>query len=423
MVLLGTAVYDVGGNNNGRVDPGETVDLTAIFKNIGGYNFTNLNTTLHGTDVYITINDNTGYFGELLVDSTGENIGDPYIITAGASAPQGHMASFHIITTDGSFIDTFYFDVVIGTFHYLVWNPDPTPTSGQRIDSLLSVLGYSGHHYTSLPATDLGVYQAILGCCGVYPSRYLVEPSGPEATALEDYINAGGRVYLEGSAVWYIDPYFFGAHDFCDLFGINGISYSYQDMGPIAGETSTFTQGMSFNYAGDNQYMDHINPQGTGFLIFHDTNNGYNCGVANDAAIYQTVGTSFELEGLVDGSGVSTRKTLLDSIMHFFGINLIGIEENTRFDIKTANLNIHPNPFNQTTNIIFSTIANSITTLVIYDAAGRAVKSHCWRPNRTVDQITWDGKDDRENRLSAGIYFVRVQTEMNEQWGKIILFD
>lgn len=333
------------------------------------------------------------------------------------------MAELQIIAVDGSFVDTFNLDLVIGTYHYLVWNPDPTPTSGQTIDSLLTVLGYSGHHYTSLPTTDLGVYQAIIGCCGVYPSRYLIEPSGTEAIALEDYINAGGRVYLEGSAVWYIDPYFFSAHDFCNLFGIDGITYSYQDMGPIAGETSTFTQGMSFNYTGDNQYMDHINPQGTGFLIFHDTNNAYNCGVANDAAIYQTVGTSFELGGLVDGSGVSTREALVDSIMHFFGINLVGIEENTKSDFTTKSLTIYPNPFNHSTSITFNGAANSITTIVIYDATGRIVKNHTGRPDRTTDQFIWDGKDDRENRLAAGIYFVRVQTEINEAWGKIILFD
>jgi hypothetical protein len=416
-------VYDGSGNNNGRLDPGETVDLTAILKNVGGYDFTNLNTTLRCSDAYITINDNIGYFGELLVDSTGENLSDPYIVAASASAPQGHIAAFSVITTDGSFVDTFYFDLVIGTFHYLVWNPDPTPVSGQRIDSLLSALGYSGHHYTSLPTTDLGVYQAIFGCFGVYPSRYLIEASGPEATALEDYINAGGRVYFEGSAVWYIDPYFFGAHNFCSLFGITGIGYSYQDMGPISGETSTFTQGMYFNYGGDNQYMDHINPQGTGFLIFHDTNNSYNCGVANDAAVYQTVGTSFELGGLVDGAGVSTREALLDSIMHFFGIHLIGIEENNKSEVNTANLNIHPNPFNQTTNITFSALPNSITTMVIFDAAGRVVKSHTWQQNRLVNQVIWDGKDNRGERLSAGIYFVRVKSQTNEQWGKIILFD
>lgn len=413
----------MGGNNNGRLDPGETVDLTSVLKNIGGYNFTNLNTTLYCSDAYITISDNTGYFGGLLIDSTDENVSDPYIVTASGAAPQGHAADFYVVTTDGSFADTFYFELVIGTYHYLVWNPDPSPRSGQIIDSLLNVIGYSGHHYTSLPSTDLGVYQAILGCCGVYPSRYLIESSGAEAMALEDYLNAGGRVYLEGSAVWYIDPYFFGAHDFCNLFGIDGIAYSYQDMGPIAGETGTFTQGMAFNYSGENMYMDHINPIGTGFLIFHDTNNAYNCGVANDAAVYQTVGTSFELGGLVDGSGVSTRKALVDSIMHFFGIDLIGIKENTKSHVETASLSIYPNPFKDITKIAFTSTANSITSAIIYDATGRIVMHNTWKPDRTVDHFIWEGKNDLDQRLAAGIYFVCIRNEVSEQWGKIILCD
>ena len=405
------------------MDPGETVDLTAVLKNVGGYNFSNLNTTLECSDAYITINDNAGYFGGLAVDSTKENTSDPYVVTASASAPQGHSAAFHIITVDGVFIDTFDFDIVIGTFHYLVWNPDPSPSSGQQIDSILNALGYSGHYYTSLPSTDLGVYQAILGCLGVYPSRYLVENSGTEATALEGYLDAGGRVYLEGSAVFYIDPYFFGAHDFCNKFGIDGIAYSYQDMGPISGETSTFTQGMYFNYAGENQYMDHINPQATGFLIFHDTNNNYNCGVANDAAIYQTVGTSFELGGLVDDSGVSTKAALLDSIMHFFGINLIGIEEVTKVETNGLNMTIRPNPFSKATSISFDIGGSSRADFFIYDATGRLVRQFNQVTNQPFNQIFWDGKDNSGKRLPSGIYFVRVKTDASEQLEKIILLD
>lgn len=358
-----------------------------------------------------------------MIDSIGENTSDPYVITASASAPQGHSAAFRIITTEGAFIDTLNFDLVIGTYHYLLWNPDPTPSSGQCIDSVLSALGYSGHYYTSLPSTDLGMYQAILGCFGVYPSRYLIQDSGPEAIAIEDYLNAGGRVYFEGSAVWYIDPYFFGAHDFSSLFGISGIAYSYQDMGPISGETNTFTQGMYFNYSGDNQYMDHINPQGTGFLIFHDSDNSYNCGVANDAAIYQTVGTSFELGGLVDGSGVSTKQALVDSIMNFFGINLVGIEENTRTTDKAIGLDVYPNPFNHTTNITFGVRTNSKANLIIYDAVGRVIRQFDMTIAQPITQVIWDGRDDHGKRLSAGIYFVRVKTEASEQWGKVVLFD
>ena len=72
VACLANTIIDVGGNNNGRLDPGETVDMTATIRNIGGVDFTNLNTTLVCTDPYITITDNSGYFGYLAVDSTEE---------------------------------------------------------------------------------------------------------------------------------------------------------------------------------------------------------------------------------------------------------------------------------------------------------------------------------------------------------------
>ncbi len=70
--------------------------------------------------------------------------------------------------------------------------------------------------------------------------------------------------------------------------------------------------------------MDWISPGGSGaFLIFRDTDEQYDCGVACDAGTFHTVGGSFELGYLVDAGGVSTRRALVGSIMKFFGINLV----------------------------------------------------------------------------------------------------
>ncbi|OQX50746.1 MAG: hypothetical protein B5M53_11830 [Candidatus Cloacimonas sp. 4484_209] len=76
---------------------------------------------------------------------------------------------------------------------------------------------------------------------------------------------------------------------------------------------------MSFSYSGENNWIDHISPMGSGFLIFENSSPAYDCGVANDAGTYRTVGTSFEFGGLTNGSPPST-------IMHFFGI-FVGAEE------------------------------------------------------------------------------------------------
>lgn len=309
---------DPTGNNNGRLDPGETVGLLATLKNIGGYDFTNLSTTIASSDPYITIADSSGYFGVLSVDQVKENSSDPYTLSASPLAPKGHVAEFALIATEASFTDTFEFEVVIGTYDYLVWNPDLTPTPGQKTDSILSALGYTGVYSTTLPA-DLSIFRSIFGCVGIYPNNYRIDDGSDEANAIIDYLTNGGAMYLEGGDIWYFDPLGTG-YDFGPLFGINAIADGTSNLGPVVGESGTFTDSMNFVYGGENNYMDHIDPTGTGFLIFHDGDNLYNCGVANDAGTYRTVGTSFEMGLLVDGTPPSTRSILMDRIIQWLGV-------------------------------------------------------------------------------------------------------
>jgi hypothetical protein len=112
--LLGTTIYDAGGNNNGRLDPGETVDLTSTLRNTGAVDFTGLSTTIECSDPYITITDNAGYFGSLAVDSIKENTGDPYVVSADPSTPTGHIAEFNLIADDGGYVDTLAFVLIVG---------------------------------------------------------------------------------------------------------------------------------------------------------------------------------------------------------------------------------------------------------------------------------------------------------------------
>lgn len=425
----GTAVLDAGGNNNGRIDPGESADLTATIKNIGGVDFTNFNTTLECSDSYITVTDNGGYFGSIAVDSSKENSADPYTISASSATPPGHVAYFRLIATEAAFVDTFEFSLVIGSYHYLLWNPDDTPEPGMKMDSILTALGYTGQYSITLPSgADLGMYCAIFVCVGIYPANYVISTGSAEATALVNYLNSNGRMYLEGGDLWYYDPLGSG-YNFCPLFGITAVADGSNDLGPVVGENSAFTEGMNFFYTGENSFIDHINPTGTGFLIFHDGNNSYNCGVANDAnAGYKTVGTSFELGALVDAGGVSTRAALLDSIMHFFGITT-GVEEITKLELVTPTLTVSPNPFTSTTNIRYSILDSRFSTekstMRIYDATGRLVKSFDLASSieNLESVLTWNGTDDRGRRLPAGVYMLMLETANVMQSHKIVLVE
>jgi hypothetical protein len=152
---------------------------------------------------------------------------------------------------------------------------------------------------------------------------------------------------------------------------------------------------------------------GTGFLIFHDEDNDYDCGVANDATTYRTVGTSFELGLLTDASPPSTRAALLDSIMRFFGIVINpGVDEEAGLlglPKRTMMSALYPNPVAARALINYQVAAATIVDVKVYDAAGRlvrAIASGMHEPG--YYSVVWDGCDTQGRAVAVGVYFVRM---------------
>jgi hypothetical protein len=81
-----------------------------------------------------------------------------------------------------------------------------------------------------------------------------------------------------------------------------------------------------------------------------------------------------------------------------------------------------PNPFNPATTIRFAIAAPARVDLVIYDVAGRRVRTLVagHRPPDTY-KVTWDGTDDRGARVASGIYFYRLTTGRFAQTRKMVL--
>jgi len=412
-------------NANGILDPDETADLVVTIENEGGATAANITSTLTTTSSYITINDDSGNFGTINPGNQGNNSSDPYNVTANATTPTGTICDFEVEVVSGIYVDTLQFSLVVGKKHYYLWNPDPTPTQGEYMHAALQALGYSGDYGTTL-AADLNLYQAVLVTSGIYPNYYNITAGSGEATQIENYLqNDGGRVYMEGNP-WYINPYFFGGHDFGPIFGIDGLNYYYNQMGPMTGQTGTFTVGMSFSYTQEgSEYNDYVNAIGTGYVIFDDTNNGYHVAVANDAGTYRTVGSCFHLANLADATPPSTRSALIDSIMKFFGIVINpGVKEGglAGLPLKTLLGVMYPNPGLGVMNIRYQVAGVSDVSLCVYDAAGRLVrtitKGAC-EPG-CYTQV-WDARDDLGHRVPAGVYFVRFETDDYKRTEKAIL--
>jgi len=70
----------------------------------------------------------------------------------------------------------------------------------------------------------------------------------------------------------------------------------------------------------------------------------------------------------------------------------------------------YPNPFNPETTIRFALPEAARTRVLVYDLAGRRVRTLVDRRlDAAVHTVRWDGRDDAGHDLPSGVYFYRVE--------------
>jgi len=155
----------------------------------------------------------------------------------------------------------------------------------------------------------------------MYPLTYTFSSGSAEEAALVDYLDNGGNLYMEGGDIWCYDasPATLKAY-----FGVVPGSDGDGDLFTVNGMPSTFTEGMSFSYSGENSWVDHIGAAAPAFEIFTNPSDGQGCAVAHDAGSCRTVAASYEFGGLVDFVPPSTKEELMSRYLDFFGLAPVG---------------------------------------------------------------------------------------------------
>ncbi len=300
----------IDGNNN-SLDPGENCDLEVNLFNSGGSSALNLIATLSSSDLHVTINNNSGSLPSLSPNSSDALI---FNITVTSDILLGHILDFTLdLEADLGISTTHYFSLEVGHPAILVLDLDPNNSSAIEMETALSNLGIHYDISTSIPP-DLNKYSGVFACLGIYASNHVLQYS--EGQLLANFLNNGGCLYMEGGDTWAYDSQT-TAHD---MFNINGTADGTGDMGIVSGQSGTFTEGLSFTYGGENNYMDHLEAIAPAILIFENNSPVYGTAVAYDAGTYKTIGTSHEFGGLEDGIFPSTKEELLKLYLDFFDL-------------------------------------------------------------------------------------------------------
>jgi hypothetical protein len=439
LVVDAAAIDDAGGNANGRLDPGETADAIFTLVNIGGVDASNVTATLSTDDPYLTITDNSGYFGAMPIDMLVDNMSDPFTITASGSAPHGYNAEFTLIATgDGGFADTIVHELTIG---------QPVPTD-------------SGHYYAYYSG---GLHEHA-------PTYFWVAIDSTQSTypgvSLDFYDNQSAYLPLPFPFTYYGVEY--------DSFTI--CSNGWIAMGHRV--TTDWTNSGIPNTDGPEAMIapmwDDLDPGNTGqpsdvYYYYDQTNHRliveyfqvehYAAGyhetfevILYDPAYYPTptgdgeilfqyllaqqqVDNTIGIENADEDLGIQYSR---DNVYHEnamtitdeFAIRITtwkpdqtGIEEfNGPVDAVSSILSVSPSITTGSVQIAYTLIGHSgEKTVYIYDATGRRVRRYLCDGEQAT--VTWDGRDAAGNRVASGIYFVTMDSGDVRESRKVIVVD
>ncbi|MBU1675040.1 carboxypeptidase-like regulatory domain-containing protein, partial [bacterium] len=91
---------DSSGDDNGRVNPGETIGLAVRLQNLGTGTLTAVGATLEARDPWVTVGTATDSFGDIPAAGSAWGAGG-FTFTVADGVPHGHVAQFALTVTSG----------------------------------------------------------------------------------------------------------------------------------------------------------------------------------------------------------------------------------------------------------------------------------------------------------------------------------
>ena len=181
VIYNGHEIDDSGGDDNGVVNPGETVLMSITLENVGTDSSYGVSAVLREDDGFITVTDSVKSFGDIGPGMTGESL-DYYLFEVDSLCPDSHLVAFTLEITDAESLWTssFFQMVVHADFAMSVLSDTALVYPEDSVDIQLTFTPIGGFNlpvnlsHSELPAEVSGAF---------YPSQ--VVP--PDSSILRIY--------------------------------------------------------------------------------------------------------------------------------------------------------------------------------------------------------------------------------------------
>jgi len=397
------------------LEPGKTEDILLNLVNNGNRNSINTRLVLSSDHPGISINTeqpfSIGTIGPW--DSKAVELS----VSANFSIAFGSEVNFKIELIDEIGLPTeIAFSMRIGRTPVYIIDMDLSTGSGDGIRTVLDRMGIEYDYSAAFPLS-VNNYQSVFLCLGKHFSNH--ELTWQQGLMLEEYLNLGGNLFMEGRMIWEQEPDI----PLLNRFGLETVSapgmYEIVD-----GVDSTFTEGLVYENESQQPfcyfYMEPIPP-----AVSILTGREYpNCAaVAYDAGSYRTIGTIFEFGSLISSDSCQI-DTLMQRILEFFDIKqgVTGIEEMPEGKNGTSMQN-YPNPFSYQTRIPIRLEEKSHLDAAVFSLQGKRIYDLLPSGNYESGsyQLIWDGNGANGRAVPDGIYIYRILIDGIPHTGKMIL--
>ncbi|MFQ5602708.1 MAG: choice-of-anchor B family protein [bacterium] len=109
-------------------------------------------------------------------------------------------------------------------------------------------------------------------------------------------------------------------------------------------------------------------------------------------------------------------------VFSFAGLTTSVPEEGTRNPDSFLLFDNYPNPFNPATTIAYQLPVSTHVRLVIYNLLGQTVRTLAdGFEEPGTKKVVWDGRDDAQDVMPAGVYFYRITTSAFQKTKRLVL--
>lgn len=360
MEYYGMVPAETSGNGNGYAEPGESMEIKALGKNLGDGIYSG-GASVQCSDPYITITGSTP--AAVALGAGDADTVMTFTFDIGAACPNPHEVAFELTL-----------DAQVETIPFII-----TSTAGfsDDIESDTGGWSHSGildHWHITTHKSNSPTHSWY---CGLENSwQYMNEN---DASLMTPYF-----VSTPDSSLYFYHQYSLETGWDYGFVDVDNGSGWWQTLAEVNGVQSSWIQ------------------------------NTYSMSAYNG----QTVRVRFRF---ISDYSVTQEGWYVDDIRIPI---VVGIDEiGSSGDLAALALRVYPNPFSAKLDIRYQPGKNKETHLNIYDASGRLVRGFMQLNDgsSTGTEITWNGTDERGSKLPAGVYFVRLETGDVASEQKVIL--